>query len=497
MEGIKGVKMSRTKTWQAERALTQPGPKRFSTPIMLPPAIAPLSLVLLALAFVGSTTTIMGIAAVAVFFLGGVLLWRPGESPILLFIFAYQWLQVVVGIFYAGWLGIDLDDYSIFHGDMQMAATLSLIGLTLLICGMRLGAGAAQQEDGQLARLAVSRLQMKNWFWLYFAFWMLGAFAVAAALVVPGLSQPLLALSSMRWAFFVILTYAAFCTGVRSYWLIAFALELVSSFGSYFSDFKTVFFFTIFGLVASQLRLKLRDYLGLAVLTTCMLMMGIVWSDIKMEYRRSGGGIGTLVNLVSQIDSAGMSNGLDRLIRRVGYIEFFAAVVNHVPNVVPYTKGAIWADAISRPFMPRILSPEKTIIDDSARTNLYTGLHESGLETGTSISIGYMGETYVDFGPFWMMPVIGGLGYFIGRIYRHLLRSPASRGPLGMGLATAVLFQTAVFERSITKEIGAIIVTLLVSWTLVRFVIPTLAPWAQSLYSGELPGGEGALRTRT
>ena len=203
-----------------------------------------------------------------------------------------------------------------------------------------------------------------------------------------------------------------------------------------------------------------------------------------MEYRRSGGGIGKMVDLVSQVDGAGMSRGLDLLIRRIGYIEFFAAVVNHVPNVVPYTKGAIWADAIARPFMPRMFSPEKSIIDDSARTNMYTGLHESGLESGTSITIGYMGETYVDFGPLWMMPVIAGFGYFIGRVYRHLLRSPASRGPLGMGLASAVLFQTAVYEQSITKELGAIIVMLLVSWALIRFVIPTWAPWVQQSYSG-------------
>jgi hypothetical protein len=83
-----------------------------------------------------------------------------------------------------------------------------------------------------------------------------------------------------------------------------------------------------------------------------------------------------------------------------------------------------------------------------------------------------------------MMPVIAGFGYFIGRVYRHLLRSPASRGPLGMGLASAVLFQTAVYEQSITKELGAIIVMLLVSWALIRFVIPTWAPWVQQSYSG-------------
>ena len=43
--------------------------------------MVPLSLLLLALALIGSTTTMMGVAAVAVFFLGGVLLWRAGESP--------------------------------------------------------------------------------------------------------------------------------------------------------------------------------------------------------------------------------------------------------------------------------------------------------------------------------------------------------------------------------------------------------------------------------
>jgi hypothetical protein len=99
---------------------------------------------------------------------------------------------------------------------------------------------------------------------------------------------------------------------------------------------------------------------------------------------------------------------------------------------------------------------------------------------------GYVGETYVDFGPLWMMPVIGSFGYLLGRISRHLIRSPASRGPLGIGLATA--------EQSITEELGAIVVMLLVSRTLVRFFLPTWAPWAQPLYSGELPAGEGDLR---
>jgi len=470
-----------TNEWQRDLSLRPPGATLLSAQRRrLPPGLVGVSVGLLALAPMGSTTA-LSVAAVAVLFLGSYLLWRPGEFPILLFIFVFQWLQVVTPVLYAGFLGIDLDDFSTFHSDMHTAAMLSLVGLTLLAFGMRLGAGPVQSRDSELARLIACRFPTQGWFWLYVAAWTGAVFAQAFAFVVPGLSQPLIATSGLRWAFFLTLTYAAFSsgTGIRAYWLTAFALELISSLGSYFSDFKTVFIFTIFGLAAAEVRVKRRGYLGLALLTACMVVMAIIWSDIKMEYRKTGGGIDRLVELTSQIDGSAMWRGLDLLIHRVGYIEFFAAVVNYVPEVVPYTKGAIWSDAIVRPFMPRLLFPEKTIIDDSRRTNMYTGLGVAGMEDATSISIGYMAEAYIDFGPLWMMPVVAGFGYFLGRIYRYLLRSRGSRGLLGMGMASAVLFQAAAFEQSITKVMGGIVVALLVSLVLIHFVIPNWAPWAR------------------
>ena len=85
--------------------------------------------------------------------------------------------------------------------------------------------------------------------------------------------------------------------------------------------------------------------------------------------------VSKLSELVSSIDGAAFSDGVDRLIERLAYIDFFAAVINHVPSVVPYQGGAIWWDAIIRPFTPRILFPEKSAIDDFAETNKYTGLN--------------------------------------------------------------------------------------------------------------------------
>jgi hypothetical protein len=471
-------------------ALPSPGGRK-----LLPPAVLPVAIVLLGFGAIGPNAA-LAIGAVIVLLIGSVLLWRPRESPILLFIFGYQWLQISAAIFYAGWLGKSVDEFSPFHGDMQMAAILSLVGLLMLGCGMRLGAGPVRPKDAEMARLTARRHPTKDWFRLYLVAWFIGALSQSMAWVVPGLSQPLLAVAGLKWAFFLMLTYAAFSAweGVRTFWLMAFALELVLSLGGYFSDFKTVFFFTIFALVAAEVRFNARAYVGMAALAALLLTMGVVWTAIKPEYRKfvSGGQaaqvvtvdfndrIGKLAELVANLDGATMSEGVDGLIRRLAYLDYFAVVINYVPSVVPHEDGTIWLDAIVRPFTPRIFFGEKSVIDDSIRTAKYTGLFISGVEAGTSISIGYMGESYIDFGAFGMMAALAAFGYFLGRIYRYMLTSPGSCGLLGMGLASAIIQVAAFYEQSITKTFGGLIVMLLVVWLLIKIVIPNYASWVRA-----------------
>lgn len=110
----------------------------------VPPAIVLGSIGFLELAVIGSNS-LLGVGSVALLVIGSALLWRPGKSPILLFVFGYQWLQISIGIFYADWLGLNVNELSEFRADLQTAATLSLIGLFLLGCGMRLGAGKFSQ----------------------------------------------------------------------------------------------------------------------------------------------------------------------------------------------------------------------------------------------------------------------------------------------------------------------------------------------------------------
>jgi hypothetical protein len=110
-----------------------------------------LSVFLLALALIGPTTTMIGVAAVAVFL---------GISDFALYLRLS--VAIVVAILYAGWLGIDLNDYSTFHGDMQMAATLSLTGLALLICGMRLAPARPNRKTRSLRAWRLVDLKRKT-----------------------------------------------------------------------------------------------------------------------------------------------------------------------------------------------------------------------------------------------------------------------------------------------------------------------------------------------
>ena len=102
-------------------------------------------------------------------------------------------------------------------------------------------------------------------------------------------------------------------------------------------------------------------------------------------------------------------------------------------------------------------------------TNKYTGLGVSGMDAATSISIGYMGESYIDFGPVGMVVPIFGIGLFIGWIYRWLVHHAGVGYVVGMGLASSVIISAAALETTAPKTFGGLAVGVLIAWVFVRF----------------------------
>jgi hypothetical protein len=116
--------------------------------------------------------------------------------------------------------------------------------------------------------------------------------------------------------------------------------------------------------------------------------------------------------------------------------------------------------------MPRIIFKNKEILDDSKRAVRYTGLRLAGADEGTSIGIGYMAESYVDFGAAWMMLPIGGLGLAMGLVYRLQSRR-YSHSIYGIALGTSILFSVVkAFENSNVKIVGALVSFTAIYWVL-------------------------------
>lgn len=455
-----------------------------AAPWRAPPALPMVAAALFLFGGIGPNG-LLAAAAIAVFLIGSLLLWRPGQSPILLFVFGLQWLQASAKVFHANWLGVDIDQMMSFGGDVRLATLLSLGALLALAIGMRLAIGS--QRSVHAVPPAGMPTHGVNWILLYGTAAVLALVAQRVSGYVPGLTQPLLALQVWKWACYWALTYVAFSSREvsRPVWAAVFVFELVLGLGDYFSEFKTVLIITLLALMASGVRTTVGRWAGLAAITLLLGTMTLVWTAIKIDYRDfvSGGErvqavtvdfgdrIGKLSELTVALDRDALLSARDRLFERVAYVDFFAAVLQMVPDQMPHEGGAIWIDAITRPFMPRLLFPEKQIIDDSARTNHYTGLGVYGADQGTSISIGYIGESYIDFGKTGMMFVILAFGILMGWIYRRLTTSPMLRPQLAMGLATAILYQAAFLDSSITKTLGGIAVALLVNAIVAKFLV--------------------------
>src|SRR5262249_50738996 len=145
-----------------------------------------------------------------------------------------------------------------------------------------------------------------------------------------------------------------------------------------------------------------------------LIMLGAFWSAVKQDYRDYVSlGTGHQVVLIPfedrlqyifdralNADSQLMSDGFERLVRRIAYIEMLAATINNVPNNIPFQEGAQVGATVMHVLEPRILIPDKPPTpSDTAIATRYTGIR---LDRGhnlanTSIALGYMTELYIDF----------------------------------------------------------------------------------------------------
>ena len=446
-------------------------------------------LIVFAAAFVGPNLALVAYAAI-VLTLGLSMLWRPGEPPVMMFVFLYQWLQAAMGPIYGNLFGLRLSEMVQNLGDDSLACFLELTGTLVLAVGMRLAVGSSTFNLLPKIQLFVAKRPIGFWFRLYLGTAIFGAACNALAYNASGLTQLLLSLAQVKWAAYVLLTFATFAVPGRSkfVWIGVSLLEFSLAIGGFFSTFKDVFFYGLFGVIGSGLRFRPRTIflIGCAVLT--FTFFGVVWSAVKQDYRdfvssgyydqsvnvSYGESIQYLGSLIGDLDGDGLAVGVDKLAQRTMYFEFFGAALDNVPTNVPHANGAIWGSAILRTFMPRLIFSDKAPVHDSELTRQYTGIRVSSYDTGTSISMGYIAEAYIDFGSVLMFLPILLLGAGLGYIYRRLVSVPGRNGVLGAALSTFTLMQAYALETSVLKLIPGIGLSLLACVIILKFLAPLI-----------------------
>ena len=384
------------------------------------PAIASASMFLIGcLTFLGmlsSTIPLLilfsGIALIAII----ALLWTNDEPPILLLPALFQWSEVALVPISTVWLRVPLAELSDNGANLDASAVYGLLGVLSLAIGMKAGSlrGGAKgiSFSGRIRREAMVWPQSK-------------VFQASAALVLAGyvfaalmysvgpLREPFGQAANIKYVGIFILAYWCLLNG-RSHAVLAAVLcfEIVIGMTGFFAEFKnTILTFFVAALFAKP-RIRPLDVLTTAFAASLILSVAIFWSAIKPDYREfvnKGTGaqivdvpMSERINFISDslnsFDGEKIANGFQRLVSRHGYIEYLGLVLQNVPQAVPYQKGQITASVIRHITVPRLLWKDKPPLpNDTEVMSKYTGLPMTW-SSDTSISIGYLGELYADFG---------------------------------------------------------------------------------------------------
>lgn len=216
-----------------------------------------------------------------------------------------------------------------------------------------------------------------------------------------------------------------------------------------------------------------------------MIALGLFWTSIKGDYRKflSGGQRAQIVTVsaaesleyVYSSFSAARNTPveiiLESFINRLQYTRMIQLVMDYIPRHLDHQQGKQWQDAIRHILQPRILFPDKPPLDDSAVTSKYTGLRWAGADEGTSISIGYVAESYVDYGiPLMFIPVAI-LAFLVGLLYRNITRQPRQYALLFYVTSIVLFIRFSHIETSYTKIIGGLITTFLVYILIIKTVV--------------------------
>lgn len=417
------------------------------------------------------------------------LLWGADNIPIYLMPLSYQWTQVSIKPIETVLLGVPLQSLSDFGPELEPSVYLSLSSLAAMSVGLRLGLGpgtaARREELIAIIRGWTTRQGTSIAVGLVAAGYLLSTLAF----LIGPLRQPLLAFASVKMIGLFLLTFWSLQTGRgRTVLVGVVAFEVLTGITGFFAGFRESLFVLFLGVISAKPNLKPGAVALAGGVFALASLIAIFWTAVKPDYRRwvSGGGgeqiiVRPLIERFDYISDAAMdfnadqfAKGLEALAARQSYVDFIAAVIVRVPQIIPHQDGRQLGDALFHVVTPRALFPDKPPTpNDSDVTAFYTGLRTNN-DANASISIGYVGELYVDFGFMGAIVAAGLIGLTVGWSIRRIALRRDNQAVVAYSLLLAVALPLATFETALIKLIGSVVTAILAAWALSML---TRSPW--------------------
>lgn len=419
------------------------------------------------------------------------LLWPTNGLPILLLPAAYQWSVVAVKPIESAVEGVPLYTLASFGGDIERASLFGLAGITALAIGMRIGAGRSGKDQNVLLRAEAAHWPQAQFMRIVITTIVLGhALDIASRFVGPA-RQIFLGLGSLRYAGLFALTYWCL-TRKRGYaYLIPIlALEVISGMTGFFAEFRGPVLTVAVAALCARPTARVGNVLTMSVVGVLVLCVTVFWSAVKADYRdfvNLGTGaqvvsvplsarVDYLSNALENFDGREFDYGFQRLVDRHSYIDFLANTLSYVPRTVPHENGARLGASLLHIVTPRILFPNKPPTPNDAQvTAHYTGLPTAN-DPNASISIGYLGEFYIDFGYVGAIVCCFFLGIFYGFGHRFILTKGLGSRLFLHGLAVMPALLMIGFETALIKLIGGVVTSFAAAIVISRYGLPKLAP---------------------
>ncbi len=418
------------------------------------------------------------------------LFWQENTPPVLLFGSIFQWISITIGYIYMLFSDVahqDLLRRPFFAIDnINRAYWLSILGLFLFVIGLK--SAISNLRLRQVTKQTIEQYDTIRVI-IFYVFYNASSDFLFRELrfTIPGLAEPLHVLSFFKWSLFFMMIYLS---SVRNehrllVFLVVFS-EVVIGFSGFFSEFKEVLI--LYPIVyLSFNKLKIKQLIVLSLLVFFVVNIGIVWSYVKVEQRMflSGGSraqvvkvskidaLKNLYQLTSEFNAQKYKLGLNAMVQRLYYIEYFSATIRNIPAKRDFMNGEILQEALKHVLMPRIFFPNKKYIDDSKQTTRLTGIHLANQNQGTSISAGYMAESYADFGSFYMFIEIFLIGFAIGYTYKTLINRSLNSF-WSMAIVFPMFFLTNINGVNLIKIVGRIIMFFIVFLLINKFILPLL-----------------------